>query len=205
MARRLNVVRRNPRVEHIANSGSQIMDTNIASDRFSSQWGSGSTFNIVVACADSETGARALRACDEIVSRLWRDFRFSTGLWKFEDLRKPSAVLAASREATHADMVILSAHADEELPQEVKAWIEQWIANKTEMRRALVALLDNRMDHRHGQSSAERYLEEAARRGDLDFFCNRSHPMPVSPGMLDLAEAEAASGGTHFRNQGLNE
>jgi hypothetical protein len=179
------------------------MDNINLSESSASQWGNGSTFNIVVACEDSETGARALKACDEIVSRLWRDFRFSTGLWKFDDLRKSSAAQAAAREATQADMVILSAHARQDLPEEVKTWLEQWITNKTDVRRALVALLDNQSDSGNGSSLAEKYLEEAARRGDLDFFCNRSNPISLSSRVPGRTESASPPG--DFRKWGINE
>ncbi|HXG46714.1 MAG TPA: hypothetical protein VNO52_03750, partial [Methylomirabilota bacterium] len=139
--------------------------------RSATAWGANSSFNIVVACEDSDTGARALRVCGRIIGRLWRDFTFTTDLWKFGDPAGLNPIKSAPQPTKTTDMVILSTHDRRELPGEVKQWLRSWINDPAKPRRALVALLDEHRKGGDGPSSTELFLRSVTSTSNVDLFC----------------------------------
>jgi hypothetical protein len=92
----------------------------------------------------------------EIVEHVWL---FST--FRLRELRE-----IAAEEASEADLIIISVHQEEGLPDEVQGWIKLWLRRKGTRQTVLVALLDPPYE---GTSRAiEAYLQEVARQGGME-------------------------------------
>src|SRR6476660_6639868 len=126
-------------------------------------------FNVVIAYEDFETGKQAKRTFDVLVEQLDNDCRFTNQMWKFDVLNIPKLREMAAKDAAAADIVIVSCRARGELPSEVKAWIELWLAEENHAI-AMVALLDSSPGFPMEAAYFRRYLSEVAVRGGMEFF-----------------------------------
>jgi len=124
------------------------------------------TFNVVIAYEDFETGKRAMRTYDYLVQHLGEACVFSNQMWKFEVLDVPKLRSMAAKDAAAADIIIVAAHGDSDLPPGVKAWMELWLAEGTHAI-ALVGLFDA---EEFAENPARTFLTDAARRRKLEFF-----------------------------------
>src|SRR5437868_10502181 len=97
--------------------------------------------NVVIAYEDLETGKRAMKTYESMVQQLSNQCLFANQMWKFDVLAVPKLKEIAAKDAAAAEIIIVSAHEGNELPKEVKAWIELWLSYKTGAS-ALVALFD---------------------------------------------------------------
>ena len=122
------------------------------------------SFNVVIVYEDFETGKHAKRTFDFLVENLGSDCRFTNQMWKFDVLSIPKLREIACADAAKADIVVVSCRGDD-LPQHVKEWVESWLAAAGQPL-ALVALFG---EARRTQT-ARKYLKEAARRRNLEFF-----------------------------------
>ena len=127
------------------------------------------SFNIVIAYEDFVTGKRAKKTYDYLVANLGHDCEFCNQMWKFEVLGISKLREMAAKDAVMADVIIISAHGDTDLPAEVKAWIESWLAQKTNAI-ALVAQFDSPHENPLLRAAACNYLDNVARRADMEFF-----------------------------------
>jgi hypothetical protein len=107
-----------------------------------SSWDPKCTFNLVVAYDDVATRNRALQLCDRLTKQLLGDFDFKCTWWKFDQLRDATLRERAVDSAAEANMIILSSHANKELPNSVKTWTETWLARKDQGKRTLLTLID---------------------------------------------------------------
>src|ERR1051325_527110 len=82
--------------------------------------------NVVIAYEDFETGKHAKKTYDFLVEHLSEQCRFINQMWKFDVLSIPKLREMAAKDAAMADIVIVSCHGAEDLPADVKAWIELW-------------------------------------------------------------------------------
>src|SRR5207245_10236995 len=88
------------------------------------------TFNVVIAYEDFETGKHAKSTYDFLVEHLHGECRFTNQMWKFDVLGIPKLREMAAKDAAMADIIIISSHGGEELPPDVKAWIELRLIEK---------------------------------------------------------------------------
>src|SRR5271155_3572162 len=86
-----------------------------------------SAFSVVVAYEDIEAGKHAQRICDFLMEHLDEECRFLNQMWNFDTLAVPSLRQKAADDAALADLVVISCHGSEDLPIDVKAWIELWV------------------------------------------------------------------------------
>ena len=127
------------------------------------------TFNVVIVYEDFETGKHAKRTYDFLVENLGRECQFSNQMWKFDVLSISKLREMAVKDAVQADVIIISSHGGDELPEPVKAWIESWLAERgTAM--ALVALFECSQDDWPRTRPIRAYLEGIAGRGGMEFF-----------------------------------
>jgi hypothetical protein len=125
-----------------------------------------SVLNVVIAYEDLETGKRAMKTYEYMVQQLGDQCLFANQMWKFDVLAVPKLKEIAAKDAAAAEIIIISAHEGRELPNEVKAWIEMWLAYRTEAS-AIVGLFAGQSETNPVRS----YLEEIARRAQIEFFC----------------------------------
>ena len=132
------------------------------------------TFTAVVAYEDASTVDRAQKAWDHLICTLQGHSEFGLRLWKFEFLRTPEMRAVAARDAAQADMILIATHGTGELPAEVKAWIDGWLAHKGEVQgdqSTLAVLFDAPPDKVGVPAPAQfAYLQRAARKGNMDFL-----------------------------------
>lgn len=136
--------------------------------RISAEAEADSTFNVVIAYEDFETGKQAKRTCDYLAERMEEECQVQQQMWKFDVLGVTKLREIAADDAARADIIIISAHGNDELPPEVKAWTELWLPQPKKAI-ALVALLDLVIEG--SDNPIRRYLASAARRAGLEFFC----------------------------------
>jgi len=131
-------------------------------------------FNVVIAYEDFETGKQAKRTVDILVEQLKNDCHFTNQMWKFDVLNIPKLREMAAKDASMADIVIISCRARNDLAPEVKAWIELWLAQQNHAI-ALVALLDSSAGFSTETGDFRRYLSDVAMRGGMEFFAQPNH------------------------------
>jgi hypothetical protein len=123
-------------------------------------------FNVVIAYEDFDTGNHARKTYDFLARHLGDESRFRNQMWKFDVLGVPKLKQIAAKDAAAADVIIISAHGVNDLPPEVKAWIELWRKEKTRAM-ALVGLFDAA---ECASNPVRSYLENVAQRSGLEFF-----------------------------------
>jgi hypothetical protein len=90
-------------------------------------------------------------------------------MWKFEVLSIPKLREMAAQDAERADVIIVSCHGSNELPADVRTWMELWLAEKRRPL-ALVALLDSPVEYPEQAEVIRNYLAQMAKRGQMEFF-----------------------------------
>ena len=128
---------------------------------------SGPPFNVLIAYEDFETGKHAKRTYDYLAENLGRECQLTNQMWKFDAFSIPKLREIAVRDATQADIIIISSHGDT-LPGYVDKWINSWLMQGSEAL-ALVALFD-RPESQFGVTSLKNYLADIARRAGMEFF-----------------------------------
>jgi hypothetical protein len=135
------------------------------------------TFNVVTVYEDFAAGKHAKETYDYLVHQLGRDYEFTNQMWKFDVLGNAKMREMAAKDATEADLIIISSHGIGELSEEVKAWVEQWVERRTSAM-ALVALVDRPAGGEiGGPDSISAYLQRAAHSAQIEFF-TQQHDWP---------------------------
>jgi hypothetical protein len=129
-------------------------------------------FNVVLAYDEYSDGIRAKEFFDALVRDHGELFQFICHLWKFDVLREPHLFEAAARDVFGADMIVLAMRQSQELPGEVKGWIEQWLPSKQADSGALVALLGSQDGHAGSATTVGVTLKQLAERANVQVFCN---------------------------------
>ena len=88
-------------------------------------------------------------------------------MWPVSELRLPQLRSIAADDAACADLIIISVHPAESLPDEMKGWVDQWLGRKDRRAAVLLALFDP--VSQGVSSSMVAYLEEVAKRGRMEF------------------------------------
>lgn len=173
-------------------------------------------FNVVLAYDEYAGGIRAKEFFDALVLDHGESFQFICHLWKFEVLREPRLFDAAARDAFEADMIVLALSENQELPAEVRRWIEHWLPSKQTASGALVALLGDQPGQAGGATSVGATLRQLAERANAQFFCKEiawpsmdSHfPVQITNAQLREEPRQFASLPSPYAGQsrwGLNE
>jgi hypothetical protein len=117
---------------------------------------------------DPATGARAEEYCEMLARCLDGKCVVAKELWLLTELRTAQLRSIAAGEAALADLLIVSVHHGESLPNEVKGWIELWLKQKRKRPGVLLALFDPL--YLGTSSSMQAYLREVAGKGKLEFM-----------------------------------
>lgn len=147
----------------------------------SAEAGPPSNFNVVIAYEDFEAGKHAKKTYDFLVEHLGRECHLSNQMWKFDVLRLPKLLAMAAKDASEADIILVSSHGGSDLPVEVQHWLEAWLREPGQAL-ALVALFDRPREHTLPIRS---YLAGIARRAHTAFFAQPDDwPQPGDGGPL---------------------
>ena len=123
---------------------------------------------VSAACEDSSTSARTEEFCRGLSNDLGRECNVVKEIWLFNLLGLAGLRAVAASEAAVAHLVIISVHHAENLPEEVKSWIELWLKIRSKPVTVLLALFDP--VYRGVSSSMASYLREVAKRGGMEFL-----------------------------------
>jgi hypothetical protein len=126
-------------------------------------------FGLVIAYETPELGMRGLRLAERLGKQLGTEYDVSVALWSFDRIGRQNAEEAADT-CLRANMIILAAGGDAELPGPICTWLEGWAGRGTSEPLALVAV--HNLDERAPFSDSRlwQYLRALAVRGSLDFF-----------------------------------
>jgi hypothetical protein len=144
------------------------MDTTLSRLRVWPLWQKAKRFAVSGVHEDSATGARAEEFCQMVSRSLGLSCEFTKEMWLLTELRAPDLRAIAAKEAAAAELVIVSVHHAETLPNEVKSWIELWLKQKARRSIVLLALFDP--PYRGTSSSIQAYLRAVAERGNMEFL-----------------------------------
>jgi hypothetical protein len=130
---------------------------------------------------DLAAAVRAQGVIHRLATELRPEFELHSQVWKFDLLRHPQLKDEAKAEAIEADVIIISAHSDTELPPLITGWIESWLPDKIGRYSSLIALFNRDVESADPEvegspsarpQSASEYLRRTAEIGGMDFFCN---------------------------------
>jgi hypothetical protein len=137
---------------------------------------------------DLATGHRVMRVLDSLLRHCGNDVTFHSDMWKFGTLRCASISNLATEDACNADVIIVSAHGLDDLPEELKEWFHQWVAVRSNHPGALVLLEDRAPSYVHLPDPLQGYLEEVARQANMVFI-----PVVIEGEETDLPIRHAVS------------
>jgi hypothetical protein len=140
---------------------------------------------VVVIYEDGATRARALSACDYLVSQIWENVELDFHWWRTDFLKDPHMAEAAARHAIVSDFLIVCSREGGEISTTLEAWFGSWIGKHQDREGALIDLTvdqDASVPARHRQN----VLREIASRGRFDYLT----AVPEQPGMEALRSAE---------------
>jgi len=115
---------------------------------------------------------RVKEFCQGLARTLGQECQIIEHVWLFSTFRLRELQEIAAEEACASDLVIISVHQAESLPDEVKSWIDLWLGHKGARHGVLLALLDSVSEGASG--STEAYLQDIARRGGMEFLVETS-------------------------------
>jgi hypothetical protein len=139
---------------------------------------------ILVVCEDELAHARALSLCERLAHRFGDEIEFRFSWWLFANLEYAVNAGEAARAASQAEMVFFVTHEREELPYNLKSWIETWVNQREPRGGALVSLTCAGKSVVECAPLKNLYLREVARRAEMDFLSNLpenlAHGIPES-------------------------
>jgi hypothetical protein len=91
---------------------------------------------------DSSTESRVDEFCQGLSLELGQNCRLDKQMWPLSELRMPQLRAIAANEAANADLIIVSVHPAERLPDAVQSWIDLWARRKGNRPGVLLALFD---------------------------------------------------------------
>ena len=148
------------------------MNMTVTDPRVWERWKEAKRLALLATFEDSVTGKRVKEFCEGLSRNLGQQCQIIEHVWLFSTFRLRELQEIAAEEASASDLVIISVHQAETLPDEVKSWIDLWLGQKGARNAVLVALLDPATE---GASHAmEAYLQEVARRGGMEFLVSTS-------------------------------
>ncbi|MGD0259370.1 MAG: hypothetical protein ABSD29_06035 [Verrucomicrobiota bacterium] len=144
------------------------MNTSVTDPQVWQRWKEAKRLALLATFEDSVTGLRVKEFCQRLSCNLGQQCQIVEHVWLFGTFRLRELQEIAAEEASVSDLVIISVHEAEGLPDEVKSWIDLWLSHKGARHAVLLALLDSPYGEASG--SIEAYLQDIARRGGMEFL-----------------------------------
>ena len=132
------------------------------------RWREAHRVALLAAFEDSATGNR-VKEFTQVLSRdLGAQCSVIEHVWLFNTFGLLELQEIAAEEASASDLVVISMHQADTVPDGVKGWIDLWLQRRARQTAILLALLD--ADYEGVSSPVEAYLQQAARRGGMEFL-----------------------------------
>jgi hypothetical protein len=129
-------------------------------------------FRLLIAYDDFANGRCAVRFLEKLVDEFGKLFTFIPRLLKFEDLMRPQVARQVEHEAAEADMVVVAAYGDADLPVLVRDWLGKLGPREGNREGTLVALFSSGKKGPVNHRPAQWHLRQAARRSERKLLCN---------------------------------
>jgi len=126
---------------------------------------------VVLVYEDLCTGLRAKRALERLPGDFMMSAGFQQRLWRTDLLRIAVLNEQAAREASQADVVMISLHGTGGMLAEIRDLLGRWLAYKQERPYGLGVLLDREAMICERKGPVLEHLQEVAKRGGADLFC----------------------------------
>jgi len=161
----------------------------------------------VIAYENVSVAKIAKEKWDYLVHTLKDGVDFELRLWKFDILQIPEWRDAAINDATQAQLVFVATRGAGDLPPEVKEWIEEWLVLKgraAHTTRLLSAVFDPSSNGPGASPFSQfAYLQQAARRGSMDFIASGT-PAQYQQSAIRLHASTAATPSWGNKSPGRN-
>jgi hypothetical protein len=144
------------------------MDSMISKLRVWPIWKELKRFAVSAACEDFSTSTRADEFCRGLSRGVAPNCIIAKEIWLFNQLCVPQLRAIAASEAALAQLIIISVHHAEALPDGVKSWINQWLGQRKNHSVVLLALFDP--VYQGVSSSMRGYLQDVAKRGEMELL-----------------------------------
>jgi hypothetical protein len=125
-------------------------------------------FNVVLMYEDLETRERAKKSLDYLGEEFGSDFEFRHSMWRLDILQDPKLNALAAPSLAEAGLLIVSLRCERQLPDRVRALIDERLAQIVNPECALVAPFEGSAPAT--RSSVYACLATLARQHELDFF-----------------------------------
>jgi hypothetical protein len=158
----------------------------------------------VMAYEDVAVAKIAKEKWDYLAHTLKDGFDFDLRLWKFDILQIPELRDAAVNDATQAQLVFVATRGAGNLPSQVKEWIEEWLVlngRAPHTTRLLSAVFDPSSNGPGASPFSQfAYLQQAARRGSMDFIASGT-PAQNQQSAIRLHASTAATPSWGYKSQ----
>ena len=131
------------------------------------------TFSVIALHDDFAAGIRAQEAVEWLKHSLGSDLRITFTLWSFQSLERLDVRAMSLRAAAAADVVIVSASETEQVPDQIKRWMDSLLQHQRDSRAVLVALHDDGQPASDPPGPLCCYVEDEAARWRTDYMCNK--------------------------------
>ena len=125
---------------------------------------------VLVVYEDAASQKNALELADHLRVRFGAELEIDFSWWNFKFLGNPEIAESARQAALLADILVFSMHAGSQLPAAVKHWVETWLPHRSSQTGALALLMEPLYDRNLWVNPADTYLNQVARRGELDYL-----------------------------------
>lgn len=132
----------------------------------------GESFQVFIAYEDLKSGLRSKAAVTRVLKELEWDVAPQVELCRFDLLRRPEVQDWAAREARQSDVVVVSAHGDGNLPDEVVEWIDRWTHEPGSPGNAIIASLDETARATAEANGTLARLRKVAAETGRNLFCH---------------------------------
>ena len=126
--------------------------------------------SLVIVHETDESLKRAMSLCERIMSQMWEDLDIQMAHWPMRELIGRSPGEEATANAANADILVVAAGSDPELPREFWQWTERWLAERQGHEGALVGLFEEGSDRDRRRDARDRQLHQLALRAGMDYL-----------------------------------
>jgi hypothetical protein len=128
---------------------------------------------LVIVYDDFANGRYAMDFLERLIQNFGRLFTFVPRFLRLEELREPCLDASLTEEAGRADMVVIAAREEAELPGRVETLMRAWEGEARGDEGALIALLRPIWKGSANQAGVRSHLEQVARRAGRTFLCKQ--------------------------------
>jgi hypothetical protein len=127
-------------------------------------------YSVVIIYQDTETAARGNSFSNVLMRELGESILWTTDSWSMDELDLPDVRRAAIEAAAIADVVIFSLEGRAELPDGIKAWLEEWGGRLFDWSPILIALFNATGEEQEALASTRTFFGMIADACGLTFL-----------------------------------